>query len=111
MLLYLTDYLMTLDGSFRVFQYLTLRAILGALTALAISFVMGPMMIRQLTAYKIGQNIRDCGPEGHLVKAGTPTMGGALILVAITFSTLLWADLENRYIWSLLFVTLSFGLC
>ncbi|MDG2365297.1 MAG: phospho-N-acetylmuramoyl-pentapeptide-transferase [Methylococcaceae bacterium] len=110
MLLYLADYLMTLDGSFRVFQYLTLRAILGALTALAISFIVGPIMIRQLTQYKIGQNIRDCGPEGHLVKAGTPTMGGTLILVAITLSTLLWADLENRYIWSLLFVTLSFGL-
>ncbi len=110
MLLYLADYLMTLDGTFRVFQYLTLRAILGALTALAISFIVGPIMIRQLTQYKIGQNIRDCGPEGHLVKAGTPTMGGALILVAITLSTLLWADLENRYIWSLLFVTLSFGL-
>ncbi len=110
MLLYLADYLMTLDGTFRVFQYLTLRAILGALTALAISFIVGPIMIRRLTQYKIGQNIRDCGPEGHLVKAGTPTMGGALILVAITLSTLLWADLENRYIWSLLFVTLSFGL-
>lgn len=110
MLLYLADYLMTLDGTFRVFQYLTLRAILGALTALAISFIVGPIMIRQLTQYKIGQNIRDCGPEGHLVKAGTPTMGGTLILVAITLSTLLWADLENRYIWSLLFVTLSFGL-
>ena len=110
MLLYLADYLMTLDGSFRVFQYLTLRAILGALTALAISFIVGPIMIRQLTQYKIGQNIRDCGPEGHLVKAGTPTMGGTLILVAITLSTLLWSDLENRYIWSLLFVTLSFGL-
>ncbi len=100
---------MTLDGSFRVFQYLTLRAILGALTALAISFAVGPVMIRKLTQNKIGQNIRDCGPEGHLIKAGTPTMGGALILVAISFSTLMWADLENRYIWCLLFVTLSFG--
>jgi Phospho-N-acetylmuramoyl-pentapeptide-transferase (EC 2.7.8.13) len=110
MLLYLTEYLMTLDGSFRVFQYLTLRAILGALTALAISFAVGPVMIRKLTQNKIGQNIRECGPEGHLIKAGTPTMGGALILVAISLSTLMWADLENRYIWSLLFVTLGFGL-
>jgi len=101
---------MTLDGSFRVFQYLTLRAILGALTALAISFAVGPVMIRKLTQNKIGQNIRECGPEGHLIKAGTPTMGGALILVAISLSTLMWADLENRYIWSLLFVTLGFGL-
>jgi phospho-N-acetylmuramoyl-pentapeptide-transferase len=109
MLLYLTEYLMTLDGSFRVFQYLTLRAILGALTALAISFAVGPVMIRKLTQNKIGQNIRECGPEGHLIKAGTPTMGGALILVAISLSTLMWADLENRYIWSLLFVTLGFG--
>ena len=110
MLLYLTEYLMTLHGSFRVFQYLTLRAILGALTALAISFAVGPVMIRKLTQNKIGQNIRECGPEGHLIKAGTPTMGGALILVAISLSTLMWADLENRYIWSLLFVTLGFGL-
>ena len=109
MLLYLTEYLMTLDGSFRVFQYLTLRAILGALTALAISFAVGPVMIRKLTQNKIGQNIRESGPEGHLIKAGTPTMGGGLILVAISLSTLMWADLENRYIWSLLFVTLGFG--
>ena len=109
MLLYLTEYLMTLDGSFRVFQYLTLRAILSALTALAISFAVGPVMIRKLTQNKIGQNIRECGPEGHLIKAGTPTMGGGLILVAISLSTLMWADLENRYIWSLLFVTLGFG--
>ena len=109
MLLYLTEYLMTLDGSFRVFQYLTLRAILGALTALAISFAVGPVMIRKLTQNKIGQNIRESGPEGHLIKAGTPTMGGGLILVAISLSTLMWADLGNRYIWSLLFVTLGFG--
>ncbi|MCK4842690.1 MAG: phospho-N-acetylmuramoyl-pentapeptide-transferase [Methylococcales bacterium] len=109
MLLYLTDYLMTFDSSFRVFQYLTLRAILGALTALVISFMVGPVMIRKLTRKKIGQSIREDGPESHYEKAGTPTMGGALILVAIAISTLLWADLENRYIWIVLLVTLGHG--
>ncbi len=110
MLLYLTEYLMQFDGAFRVFQYLTLRAILGALTALIISFIVGPAMIRKLTRDKIGQSIRDDGPESHHVKSGTPTMGGALILVAISISTLLWADLENRYIWVVLFVTLGHGI-
>jgi len=109
MLLYLTDYLMNFDGSFRVFQYLTLRAILGALTALIISFIVGPVMIRRLTREKIGQSIRQEGPESHYEKAGTPTMGGALILVAIAISTLLWADLENRYVWVVLLVTLGHG--
>jgi phospho-N-acetylmuramoyl-pentapeptide-transferase len=109
MLLYLTEYLMQFDGAFRVFQYLTLRAILGALTALIISFIVGPAMIRKLTRDKIGQSIREDGPESHHVKSGTPTMGGALILVAISISTLLWADLENRYIWVVLFVTLGHG--
>lgn len=101
---------MSLDSSFRVFQYLTFRAILGALTALIISFMIGPWMIKKLTLDKIGQSIRSDGPETHLKKAGTPTMGGALILVAITLSTLLWADLENRYVWVILLVTLSFGI-
>ncbi len=110
MLLYLTDYLMNFDGGFRVFQYLTLRAILGALTALVISFIVGPVMIRKLTKKKIGQSIREDGPESHYEKAGTPTMGGALILVAISISTLLWADLENRYIWVVLLVTLGYGM-
>jgi len=110
MLLYLTEYLMQFDGAFRVFQYLTLRAILGALTALIISFIVGPWMIRKLTRDKIGQSIREDGPESHYVKSGTPTMGGALILVAISISTLLWADLENRYIWVVLFVTLGHGI-
>ncbi len=110
MLLYLTDYLMNFDSSFRVFQYLTLRAILGALTALIISFLIGPIMIKKLTHQKIGQSIRQDGPESHHEKAGTPTMGGTLILVAITISTLLWADLENRYIWTVLFVTLTYGI-
>ena len=109
MMLYLTEWLQSLDPSFSVFQYLTLRAILGALTALILSFLIGPMMIRKLTQYKVGQAVRDDGPETHLKKAGTPTMGGALILVAITVSTLLWGDLENHYLWAVLLVTLGFG--
>ena len=109
MLLYLTEYLMTFDSSFRVFQYLTLRAILGALTALIISFIVGPSMIRKLSRKKIGQSIREDGPESHYEKAGTPTMGGALILVAIAVSTLLWADLNNRYVWVVLLVTMGHG--
>ncbi len=109
MLLYLTDYLMNFDGGFRVFQYLTMRAILGALTALVISFIVGPFMIRKLSRRKIGQSIRELGPESHYEKAGTPTMGGALILVAIAISTLLWADLDNRYVWVVLLVTLGHG--
>ena len=109
MLLYFADYLMTFDGGFRVFQYLTFRAILGALTSLLISFIIGPIMIRKLSSNKIGQSIRELGPQSHYEKSGTPTMGGALILVAITISTLLWADLGNRYIWVILLVTLGYG--
>ncbi len=109
MLLYLSEYLIAFDSGFRVFQYLTLRAILGALTALIISFIVGPLMIRKLTSQKIGQSIREDGPESHYEKAGTPTMGGSLILVAISISTLLWADLENRYVWVVLLVTLGYG--
>ncbi|MGZ8163348.1 MAG: phospho-N-acetylmuramoyl-pentapeptide-transferase [Methylobacter sp.] len=110
MLLYLADYLMTFDGGFRVFHYLTFRAILGALTSLIISFIIGPVMIRRLTSNKIGQSVRQLGPQTHYEKAGTPTMGGALILVAIAISTLLWADLGNRYIWVILVVTLGYGI-
>ena len=110
MLLYLVDYLINFDGSFRVFYYLTFRAILGALTALIISLVVGPSMIRRLSNRNIGQSVRESGPESHYDKAGTPTMGGALILVAIAFSTLLWADLENRYVWVVLLVTMAFGI-
>jgi phospho-N-acetylmuramoyl-pentapeptide-transferase len=95
--------------AFNVFTYITLRVVLAALTALAISFVIGPAMIRRLTAYKIGQAVRDDGPQTHLVKIGTPTMGGALILVSVAITTLLWADLENRYVWICLFTTLGFG--
>ena len=109
MLLYLTEYLAQTYSGFNVFQYLTLRAILGVLTALVISFVVGPYMIRRLSYYQIGQNVRADGPHTHLSKAGTPTMGGALILVAIAISTLMWADLSNRYIWIVLAVTLVFG--
>lgn len=109
MLLYLFDYLEKFETGFSVFQYLTLRAILGALTALMISFVVGPSMIRRLSNKKIGQSIREDGPETHFEKAGTPTMGGTLILVGIGISTLLWANLENSYIWVSLLVTMSYG--
>jgi phospho-N-acetylmuramoyl-pentapeptide-transferase len=110
MLLYLADYLMTFDGGFRVFHYLTFRAILGALTSLIISFAIGPYMIQRLSRKKIGQSIRELGPQSHYEKAGTPTMGGTLILVSIAISTLLWADLGNRYIWVILLVTLGYGI-
>jgi phospho-N-acetylmuramoyl-pentapeptide-transferase len=109
MLLYLTNYLAQFESGFNVFNYLTMRAILGALTALVLSFIIGPRMIRKLSVNQLGQPVRDDGPETHLLKAGTPTMGGALILTAIAFSTVLWADLENIYVWIVLFVTLSFG--
>ena len=109
MLLYLTNYLSQFESGFNVFSYLTLRAILGALTALILSFVIGPKMIAKLSVNQVGQPVRESGPATHLPKAGTPTMGGALILSAIVVSTVLWADLENRYIWVVLFVTLAFG--
>jgi phospho-N-acetylmuramoyl-pentapeptide-transferase len=109
MLLWLSEWLAHYYRAFHVFQYLTLRAILGTITALAISLFLGPSMIRRLSLYKVGQVIRNDGPQTHLSKAGTPTMGGALILVAVTFSTLLWADLSNRYIWLILIVMLGFG--
>jgi len=109
MLLALTDWLASYHSGFAVFQYLTLRAILGVLTALVISLVVGPSMIRRLSQYRIGQPVRDDGPESHLQKRGTPTMGGALILVSISVSTLFWSDLGNRYVWVVLAVTLLFG--
>lgn len=96
-------------GFFRVFQYLTFRAVLAALTALLIGLAAGPAVIRRLTALKIGQPIRGYGMVSHLVKSGTPTMGGVLILICITVSTLLWADLSNRFVWIVLVVTLGFG--
>ena len=95
--------------AFNVFNYITLRAVLACLTALVITFLIGPMMIRKLTAYKVGQAVRDDGPQSHLTKAGTPTMGGALILAAITITVLLWGDLQNRLVWVVLWVMLGFG--
>lgn len=110
MLLKLAGWLEAYIDVFRVFHYLTFRAILGVLTALIISFLVGPPMIRRLSRYKIGQSIRDDGPQSHFSKAGTPTMGGTLILVSITISTVLWADWSNRYVWVTLMVTLAFGI-
>jgi phospho-N-acetylmuramoyl-pentapeptide-transferase len=109
MLLELAQWLATDIRAFNVFNYITLRTVLAALTSLMISFIVGPSMIRKLAAYKIGQSVRDDGPQTHLIKAGTPTMGGALILVSIAISTLLWADLGNRYVWVVLVTTLGFG--
>ncbi len=109
MLLWLTQTLENLDSGFSVFQYLTFRTILSALTALAVSLLVGPWMIRRLSFYQIGQPIREDGPATHLAKAGTPTMGGALILTAVLVSTLLWADLNNRYVWLTIAVTAAFG--
>jgi len=94
---------------FNVFNYITLRAVLACLTALAISLFLGPYVIRKLASYKIGQVVRGDGPQSHLTKAGTPTMGGALVLLSIAFTTLLWGDLENRYVWLVLLVTIGFG--
>src|SRR4051812_42394261 len=109
MLLELAQWLAKDLRVFNVFNYITLRAVLACLTALAVSLVLGPYMIRKLTAYKIGQAVRDDGPRSHLTKAGTPTMGGALILVSIMVTTLLWGDLSNRMLWVVLLVTLAFG--
>ncbi|HET8808276.1 MAG TPA: phospho-N-acetylmuramoyl-pentapeptide-transferase, partial [Methylophaga sp.] len=109
MLLFLSEYLTQFYGGFNVFQYLTLRAILGVMTALGIALLIGPMMIRHLSFRQIGQVVRIDGPESHFSKKGTPTMGGSLILVAIAVSTLLWADLSNHYVWVVLLVTLLFG--
>lgn len=109
MLVWLADWLTQYASVLSVFKYLTLRAIMGVLTALAIALLIGPLMIRKLQQYQIGQSVRSDGPQTHLSKAGTPTMGGALILIAITVSTLLWSDLSNRYVWIVLLVTLLFG--
>jgi phospho-N-acetylmuramoyl-pentapeptide-transferase len=109
MLLALTQWLAQDVRAFNVFQYITLRAVLATLTALAISLLAGPLVIRKLTAYKIGQAVRDDGPQSHLTKAGTPTMGGALVLLSILITTLLWGDLTNRFVWVVLVVTFGFG--
>ena len=108
----LAQWLQTLSpelGFFRVFQYLTFRAVMAALTALLIGLIAGPFVIRRLTALKIGQPIRGYAMETHLSKSGTPTMGGVLVLLAITLATLLWTDLSNRFVWIVLLVTLGFG--
>ena len=110
MLLKLFELLAEFHSGFNVFQYLTLRSILGVLTALTICFVIGPIMIRKLSSYSVNQSVRDDGPQTHLAKAGTPTMGGAFLLVSILISVLLWSDLSNRYVWVVLTTTFLFGL-
>ncbi|GAA0354384.1 phospho-N-acetylmuramoyl-pentapeptide-transferase [Bowmanella denitrificans] len=109
MLIWLAEWLRQFDTGFNVFSYLTMRAILSTLTALVISVVLGPRMIRWLQHMQIGQTVRTDGPQSHLSKSGTPTMGGVLILAAIISSTLLWADLTNRYVLVTLFVVASYG--
>jgi phospho-N-acetylmuramoyl-pentapeptide-transferase len=109
MLLALAQWLSQDVRVFNVFGYITLRAVLASLTALAISLIAGPVVIRKLTTYKIGQSVRDDGPQTHLTKAGTPTMGGALVLISILITTLLWGDLSNRFMWVVLVVTMGFG--
>jgi phospho-N-acetylmuramoyl-pentapeptide-transferase len=110
MLYWLSQHLAQVKSGFHVFSYLTLRAILAMSSALAISLLVGPRMIARLGRYRIRQVVRNDGPKSHLPKAGTPTMGGALILVATLVSTLLWADLVNRFVWTVLAVTFAFGL-
>jgi phospho-N-acetylmuramoyl-pentapeptide-transferase len=110
MLLILTEYLAKFYSGFHVFQYLTLRGILAAVTALLMALLIGPRMISLLSHYQIGQVVRNDGPQSHLQKKGTPTMGGGLILVAMGIGTLLWADLSSRFVWVLLGTTLAFGL-
>ncbi|MCX7153751.1 MAG: phospho-N-acetylmuramoyl-pentapeptide-transferase [Proteobacteria bacterium] len=109
MLLDLAQWLSQDMRAFSVFNYITLRAVLACLTALAISLIAGPLVIRKLTAYKIGQAVREDGPKSHLTKAGTPTMGGALVLISMLIATLLWSDLTNRFVWAVLVVTFGFG--
>jgi phospho-N-acetylmuramoyl-pentapeptide-transferase len=109
MLLELAQWLAKDIRAFNVFNYITLRAVLATMTALTISFMAGPAFIRWLTAKKIGQAVRQDGPQTHLIKAGTPTMGGGLILISLGVSTLLWADLANRFVWIILIVTFGYG--
>lgn len=109
MLLWLAEYLTQFHTGFAVVQYLSLRAIFAVITALTVALFLGPKVIRKLREYQIGQSVRQDGPKSHLSKAGTPTMGGALILLSITVTTLLWGNLENKYVWLTLLVTLAFG--
>ena len=109
MLVWLAEYLQQFNSNFAVFQYLTFRGILGVMTALLLSLMLGPWMIRRLNILQVGQVVRDDGPETHLTKSGTPTMGGTLILAAILISTFLWSDLSNHYVWVVMIVTFVFG--
>jgi len=109
MMILISDWLTQFNDGFGVIQYITLRAIFAALTSLVACLLFGPMMIRWLQAASIGQSVRDDGPSSHLSKAGTPTMGGAMILVAVSVSVLLWSDLSVRHVWVVLFVTAAFG--
>ena len=109
MLLWLTQWLANYERAFNVFSYITFRAVLATMTALIISILLGPKVIARLTAMKIGQAVRSDGPQSHLSKQGTPTMGGALVLLSISITTLLWSDLSNRFVWVVLLVTLGFG--
>ena len=109
MLLELADWMARHFTALHLFQYITFRTIMAALTALAMSLLLGPALIRKLAALKAGQVVRSDGPQTHLVKAGTPTMGGVMILLSVVVSTLLWGDLHNRYVWTVLAVLLAFG--
>ena len=110
MLFYFAKLLESYHRGFHVFHYITLRCVLVALTSLLIALLIGPVVIRKLIFYQIGQTVRLDGPKSHLQKSGTPTMGGVLILIAVIFGVLLWADLSSRYIWVILITTFSFGL-
>lgn len=109
MLVWLANYLSEYFSALNVVQYLTFRAIMSVLTALAVSLLVGPFVIRKLSLHQIGQTVRTDGPQTHLAKSGTPTMGGALIIIAIVLSVLLWGDLDNKQLWVVTLVTLAFG--
>ena len=109
MLLWLAQYFQQDLGPLRIFNFITFRAAFATMTAMAIGLIAGPAVIRMLVRLKVGQAVRNDGPQTHLIKSGTPTMGGVLILISIGISTLLWADLTNRFVWPVLVVTLGFG--
>ena len=109
MFIYALDYLISINNSFSVFEYITLRAILSIITALLISLILGPLIIRKFSTNNLSENIREDGPKSHMSKAGTPTMGGLLILSSVIFSSVIWSDLQNKYILYLIFTTLMFA--
>ena len=109
MLLWLTEYLSQYVSGFAVFQYLSFRTMVSVMTALFTSLIIGPYVIDKLSELQLGQTVRDDGPQTHLSKAGTPTMGGALILIVIFVTTLLWGDLSSKHVWVVLLVTMAFG--